>query len=155
MIIVFFLKFGHRKSPSSGVTGNSNISSGSAVMASPAITKDKENESSLEAPTEANSNSKVTVQASIIQTQQDQKQVTQTVQQSQQRPLGQQARANRFRRLVSTFQQKGATNPENPNSRTIGLLTNLENSWKNAKDKQESLKKLMGNTILIRTPWNK
>ena len=150
IIIVAFLKFGHRKSPSSGVTGNSERSTSSAVKTNPAIIKDNENQSSLGTSSEANSKiSKGTAQASINQTQQDQKQVTQTVQQSQQSPLAQQERANRFRRLVSTFQQKGATSPEKAlTAEQLGLSSQFEEFMERREGQTKIFKEINGKYYL-------
>ena len=151
IVVVIFLKFGHRKAPSSGVTGSPDVSTGSTSQASPAITKDQKNESSLKDSTEANSKiSNVTTPSPSPQTQQDQTQVTQTIQQSQQRPLGQQSRrADRFYRLVSTFQQKGATSPEKAlTAEQLGLPRQFEEFMENREGQTRVFKEINGKYYL-------
>jgi len=151
VVIVAFLKFGHRKAASTGVTGNPDRSTGSVAQTTPAVTKDQKNESILEESTEANSKtSNVTTPSSSSQTQQDQAQVAQTAQQSQQRPLGQQGtRADRFRRLVSAFQQKGATSPEKALTvEQLGLSHQFEDFMEKREGQTRVFKEINGKYYL-------
>jgi hypothetical protein len=101
-------KFIGRKGKAVGSIGATSGSSDSEKMASKVEPKTDDSASSLK---DENS-SKPAVQKPSNQTEQTQTQTTQQTQQTQQKPLTQQERTERFRKLVNTFQQKGATSPE-------------------------------------------
>ncbi len=99
--VVVYLMFGRRKSQAEGDSGSGAGSGASGKVASVDMSKG------------VSSDPNSVAQESINKSQQTQEQVNQTVQKGQDRQVGNQGeRAERFRRLVGAFQQKGATSPE-------------------------------------------
>lgn len=103
MVGIVGFKFTRGKTGSTGSAGGSASYSSASISTTP---KKDDDASSSE-----NENKGASSASNVISGSNTQMPLPQT-QTTQQQPLTQQERAERFRRLVSTFQQKGATSPE-------------------------------------------
>jgi YVTN family beta-propeller protein len=157
VVAIVGFKFTRRKAESKGPVA---IPAGSASVDRSGASKNDDGGSGSGDESKASSTApNVTAQESNSQAQ-----TTRSTQQVQQRPLNQQERAERFRRLVSTFQQKGANSPEKAmTAEQLGLPPRFEEFIKERNEGQTQVfKELNGKYYLdqkalkeVREQWAK